>query len=110
MELGQSQEASRMSNTSVERSTSRLFFLPLLGIVGVVLAWGLASSTVAPSLPSPLKTWEVSRPYIIEPFEKRGELDQGILRFTWYSLTRVAKGYTLALLFGVPIGLMLGVS
>jgi nitrate/nitrite transport system permease protein len=99
-----------MSNTSVERSTSRLFFLPLLGIAGVVLAWGLASSTVAPSLPSPWKTWEVSRPYIVEPFEKRGELDQGILRFTWYSLTRVAKGYTLALLFGVPIGLMLGVS
>jgi nitrate/nitrite transport system permease protein len=85
-------------------------FLPLLGIAAVVVAWGVASSSFAPSLPSPWKTWETSRPYIIEPFEKRGELDQGILRFTWYSLERVAKGYTIALLFGVPIGLMLGVS
>jgi nitrate/nitrite transport system permease protein len=26
----------------------------------------------------------------VEPFEKHGELDQGILRFTWYSLVLVA--------------------
>ena len=44
----------------------------------------------------PLKTWEVSKLYIVEPFAKRGELDQGILRFTWYSLVLVAKGYALA--------------
>ena len=58
----------------------------------------------------PGKTWEASKLYILEPFEKRGELDQGILRFTWYSLIRVGKGYALALLLGVPIGLMLGMS
>jgi nitrate/nitrite transport system permease protein len=46
----------------------------------------------------------------MEPFAKRGELDQGILRFTWYSLVRVAKGYMLGLAFGVPLGLVLGVS
>ena len=44
------------------------------------------------------------------PFEKRGELDQGILRFTWYSLVLVAKGYALALLIGTPLGLLLGLS
>ena len=37
-------------------------------------------------------------------------MDQGILRFTWYSLTLVAKGYLLALLIGTPIGFMLGLS
>ena len=42
------------------------------------------------------KTWQDSKPYILQPFEKRGEMDQGILRFTWYSLMLVAKGYTLA--------------
>jgi nitrate/nitrite transport system permease protein len=46
----------------------------------------------------------------MEPFAKRGELDQGILRFTWYSLVRVAKGYALALLLGTPLGLILGMS
>jgi nitrate/nitrite transport system permease protein len=84
--------------------------LPLVGIAGVVVLWALASATFAPTLPSPVKTWEASRLYILEPFEKRGELDQGILRFTWYSLVRVAKGYVLGLAFGIPLGLLLGVS
>ena len=43
-------------------------------------------------------------------FAKRGELDQGILRFTWYSLGLVAKGYVLAILIGTPLGLLLGLS
>jgi nitrate/nitrite transport system permease protein len=84
--------------------------LPLLGAVVVLLAWQVSSRTWAKELPSPLKTWEVSKSYIIEPFAKRGEMDQGILRFTWYSLTLVAKGYLLALIIGTPIGFMLGLS
>src|SRR5688500_8922112 len=86
------------------------FLLPFVGLACVVLLWQLASMTVATDLPSPGKTWEMSKPYVVEPFAKRGELDQGILRFTWYSLVRVAKGYTLGLLIGVPLGLLLGVS
>jgi nitrate/nitrite transport system permease protein len=84
--------------------------LPLVGGVAIVLLWSLLSATVAPSLPSPLRTWTVSKPYILAPFEKRGELDQGILRFAWYSLVRVAKGYSLAILIGTPLGLLLGIS
>jgi nitrate/nitrite transport system permease protein len=84
--------------------------LPLAGAIGFILFWALASATIAPTLPSPTKTWEVSRPYIVEPFAKRGELDQGILRFTWYSLTRVIQGYTLAIILGTPLGAILGVS
>src|SRR5688500_14652540 len=84
--------------------------MPIVGTVVILIGWSIVSSTVAKSLPSPGKTWEMSRAYIVEPFEKRGELDQGILRFTWYSLLRVGKGYALALLLGVPIGLMLGMS
>jgi len=37
-------------------------------------------------------------------------MDQGILRFIWYSLILVAKGYTLALIIGTPIGFLLGLS
>jgi nitrate/nitrite transport system permease protein len=82
----------------------------MVGIWGVVLLWWITSATFAPTLPSPVETWEASRLYIMEPFAKRGELDQGILRFTWYSLVRVAKGYMLGLAFGIPLGLLLGVS
>ena len=84
--------------------------LPFCGFVVILGLWALVASTFAHNLPSPAKTWEVSRPYIVEPFAKRGELDQGILRFTWYSLVLVAKGYTLALILGTPLGFLLGRS
>src|SRR6188508_216623 len=84
--------------------------LPLIGVAAVVIAWQVSSMTWAKELPSPARTWAASKSYIVEPFAKRGEMDQGILRFTWYSLTLVAKGYLLALLIGTPIGFMLGLS
>ena len=82
--------------------------LPLLGLLVMLGLWYVCSATWAKELPSPLKTWESSRDYILKPFEKRGEMDQGILRFTWYSLVLVAQGYALALLIGTPIGFCLG--
>jgi len=84
--------------------------LPLVGVAIVIGLWSLSSATWAKELPSPLKTWNASKEYVLKPFEKRGEMDQGILRFTWYSLTLVAKGYFLALLIGTPIGFCLGLS
>ena len=67
-------------------------------------------SGISADLPSPGETWQASKPYIVEPFAKRGELDQGILRFTWLSLKLVAQGYFLALVIGTPIGFLLGLS
>jgi nitrate/nitrite transport system permease protein len=84
--------------------------LPLLGVGVCLLLWAFSSLSWAPNLPNPMKTWETSKPYIVEPFAKRGELDQGILRFTWYSLLLVAQGYAIALLIGVPLGFLLGTS
>jgi len=65
---------------------------------------------ISADLPSPTETWQKSKLYITEPFAKRGELDQGILRFTWLSLTLVVQGYVIALLVGTPIGFFLGLS
>ena len=84
--------------------------LPLIGVGLVLLFWQISCSTWARELPTPAKTWATSKEYVLKPFEKRGEMDQGILRFTWYSLTLVAKGYALALLIGTPIGFFLGLS
>ena len=84
--------------------------LPLIGLVAVLGLWEISCLSWAKDLPTPAKTWETSKPYIMEPFAKRGEMDQGILRFTWYSLILVAKGYALALIIGTPIGFLLGLS
>ena len=84
--------------------------LPLVGFVAAILVWQILSVTVAKELPSPGKTWIDSKEYVLKPFDKRGEMDQGILRFTWYSLILVAKGYAIALLVGTPIGFLLGLS
>jgi nitrate/nitrite transport system permease protein len=84
--------------------------LPGLGIAAVVILWALVSQTVAPDLPSPVKTWNESRRYVLDPFFKDGEMNQGIGRLAYYSLVRVGKGYLLALLIGTPIGFLLGLS
>ena len=105
--------------------------LPLVGVAAILLLWmavagrSVTSQTVddfgdpvtltkrtglSPELPSPGETWEASRPYVVKPMEKRGELDQGILAFTLLSLGLVAKGYLIALALGTPLGFLLGLS
>src|SRR3989304_473573 len=92
------------------QSTVRALVLPLLGLAAVLLAWTALSQTIAPDLPGSLRTWQESRRYVLEPFFKDGEMNQGILRLAFYSLVRVAKGYLLALLLGTPLGFLLGLS
>ena len=84
--------------------------LPGIAVLLLLLLWAITSSTLSKNLPSPAKTWEVSKPFVTAPFEKRGELDQGVARFAWYSLILVAKGYAIALLLGAPLGFILGWS
>src|SRR6266545_8057930 len=85
------------------------FLLPLTGIAMAGLLWAVTSVFVT-DLPSPMKTWQESRIYLLQPFEKRGEMDQGIALLAYYSLVRVAKGFLLGALIGTPLGLLLGLS
>jgi nitrate/nitrite transport system permease protein len=86
------------------------YLLPLIGLGLVLLAWTLLSQTVAPDLPSPLKTWEESKEYVLRPFFKDGEMHQGIGRFALLSLVRVAKGFVVAIAVGTLLGYLLGLS
>ena len=86
------------------------FALSLVGICMMLVIWQVLATSVAPDLPSPYKTWQESKLYILQPWEKRGEMDQGILRMASYSLLRVAKGFFLAVLIGTPLGFLLGSS
>jgi nitrate/nitrite transport system permease protein len=115
----------------IQRFKLDAVLLPLAAILACCLIWqGIAGKSVvttkvddwgdkvtetkriglAKDLPTPVETWRASKLYVMEPFAKRGELDQGILRFAWLSLKLVAQGYFLALLVGTPIGFFLGLS
>jgi ABC transporter len=81
-----------------------------MGVGLVLMAWSILSHTVAPDLPSPLKTWEESKDYVLRPFFKDGEMNQGIARFALLSLVRVAKGFLVAIAAGTLLGYLLGLS
>jgi nitrate/nitrite transport system permease protein len=85
------------------------FFLPLVGIALAGFAWWFASTLVT-DLPSPMKTWDESKLYLLEPWAKRGEMDQGMGRLAYYSLIRVAYGFFIGIAIGTPLGFLLGVS
>ena len=82
--------------------------LPLVGLGLALLVWWGASLKV-PDLPSPVRTWEESKIYILQPLEKRGEMDQGIVLLGYYSLMRVARGFLLGIAIATPLGFLCGV-
>ncbi|MES2468724.1 MAG: nitrate ABC transporter permease [Verrucomicrobiota bacterium] len=107
------------------------FLLPALAVGAVLVLWfilaGKSITTtgvddfgdpvttvkrvgISEDLPTPVETWQASKLYVTDPFAKRGEMDQGILRFTWLSLKLVLQGYAIALLIGAPLGFILGLS
>jgi nitrate/nitrite transport system permease protein len=83
--------------------------LPLVGVGLALVCWWAASVRI-PDLPSPIRTWEESKLYVLEPLAKRGEMDQGIGLLAYYSLVRVARGFLLGIAIGTPLGFLLGVS
>jgi nitrate/nitrite transport system permease protein len=87
----------------------RNFLLPFVGLALAVVAWA-ATSAAVPDLPSPVKTWQESKIYLLEPFAKRGEMDQGIGLLASYSLFRVTRGFLLGILIGAPLGFLIGLS
>jgi nitrate/nitrite transport system permease protein len=83
--------------------------LPLVGVAVLVAVWAMVSQ-IAPFLPSPAKTVANSWDLIIHPFFDEGPNNKGIGWQVLYSLGRVGLGFGLAMLIGIPMGLMLGIS
>ncbi|MEW6273248.1 MAG: nitrate ABC transporter permease [Thermodesulfobacteriota bacterium] len=94
----------------MKESRLAALLLPFVGVAACLLLWTALSRTIAPDLPSPLRTWEESKDYVLRPFFKDGEMNQGIGRFAVLSLVRVAKGFLLAIAIGTPLGFVLGLS
>ena len=80
---------------------------PLLGLALLVLLWQLIAQTGG-QLPTPGKTWDAAVKAFADPFYRNGPNDQGIGWNVLSSLQRVAIGFGLAALVGIPAGFVLG--
>lgn len=85
--------------------------LPPLVIIGLLLlVWEVLGSRPGASLPAPTRvvqdTWEL----ITQPFYDHGGNDVGLAWQLLASLRRVAWGYSLAVLAGVSLGVLVGQS
>lgn len=86
----------------------RIVAPPLTGIVLFIAIWMMLSQGENAQLPTPLKTWHSALELFSDPFYRNGPNDQGIGWNILGSLQRVALGFGLAALIGIPAGFMIG--
>ena len=80
---------------------------PVLGLLLLVAIWHLATMNGG-SIPTPARTWEAAAKLFADPFYSNGPNDQGIGWNILSSLQRVAIGFGIAALVGIPAGFILG--
>jgi len=97
------------SGRSAERIRTALNVVipPLLGLALFILAWA-AVAQHGKTLPGPLKTWHEAVQLFSDPFYDHGPNDKGIGWNILRSLERVAMGFGMAALLGIPLGFMIG--
>ena len=81
---------------------------PILGIALLVLIWELVSMRSSSGLPGPWETLRQAIQIFSDPFYRKGPNDQGIGWNVLSSLQRVALGFGLAAVVGIPAGFMIG--
>ncbi|TFZ04612.1 nitrate ABC transporter permease [Ramlibacter rhizophilus] len=85
--------------------------LPPLIVIGVLaLIWHVLGSRPGAALPGPLKVIEDTWELIVDPFYNNGGNDVGMGWQLLASLQRVAYGYSLAVIAGVSLGVLVGQS
>ncbi|WP_374363046.1 nitrate ABC transporter permease [Pseudoduganella danionis] len=80
---------------------------PLLGAALLVLVWQIITIKNS-NFPTPLATWHEAVALFSDPFYRNSPNDQGIGWNILASLQRVAVGFGLAALVGIPLGFLIG--
>ncbi|EKK3979453.1 nitrate ABC transporter permease [Cronobacter sakazakii] len=79
----------------------------ILGLALLVIAWQIAAVS-SKGFPTPLSTLDSALTLFADPFYNDGPNDQGIGWNVLASLSRVAVGFGLAALAGIPLGFLIG--
>lgn len=82
---------------------------PLAGIGLLIAIWALLTMK-STTFPTPLATWDEAVKLFSDPFYSNGPNDQGLGWNILFSLKRVAIGFGLAALVGIPMGFLIGRS
>ena len=96
--------------TRISASARRLVqkMIPaLLGALVLLVVWQIAAMN-SKGFPTPMKTWEAAKLIFADPFYIDGPNDMGIGWNILASLKRVAIGFGLAALIGIPAGFLIG--
>ena len=81
---------------------------PFFGLILLVLLWEAVSLGTKASIPSPKDTLMQAITIFSDPFYVKGPNDQGVGWNVLSSLKRVALGFGLAAVVGIPVGFMIG--
>ena len=81
---------------------------PVLGLGLLALLWELVFMGTGGSIPSPKDTFIQAIQIFSDPFYSKGPNDQGVGWNVLSSLKRVALGFGLAAIVGIPVGFMIG--
>jgi nitrate/nitrite transport system permease protein len=99
--------------TQVKQILTRQFkqvFPSVIGVISLLIIWHLLSLSPDTLLPSPfavfINTWDL----IKDPFFNKGGINKGFFWLILASLQRVAHGYFLAALVGIPIGFIISLN
>jgi nitrate/nitrite transport system permease protein len=103
--------AATVAKPSAAKRSFRPFFLavlpPIFGLALLVLVWEIVAAKNS-GLPSPMVTLQEAIIVFSDPFYQKGPNDQGIGWNLLLSLQRVATGFGLAAVVGIPLGFMIG--
>lgn len=83
---------------------------PAIVLICLVALWQMLCSSPTSPLPAPSAIIEGSWELITDPFYDRGGLDKGLFWHILASIQRVALGYSLAVVVGVGLGVLVGQS
>lgn len=92
---------------SVWREWALKVFPPVAGLALLIGIWGLLTRN-STTFPTPWETFEAAVKLFSDPFYSKGPNDQGIGWNVLFSLERVALGFGLAAVVGIPLGFVIG--
>ncbi len=96
---------------SLIQKRSQKIIRPLIALAIFLVIWQLLCFSPDSNLPSPLTVWQDTwDPLIINPFFDNGGTDKGLALQIFASLGRVAIGFSLAVVVGIGLGILIGTN